>query len=381
MAKSIFNIDGDCFVQYFDKEWETYIDFNEAALSANKFKIVQIESQDNYSSIIMQSESNILDDQSNNPINSNLQSIFQPDSHSSILMNDMLQSPTISTHSSRVKWPIQFDVRMCPMSPNVTNALLSEKQLSWREKSVLMHDLCCYIKEFTRYPTSDQYNEVAQNLVKTYPYLTESIGSGHDGWKQKIRDQMKNSRRKDDSIEVKAKKEKFGKRRKPSHDENYDPEADETLIDNCRATTSTDNTVLTEQNMVQTFNDRRQKILQKMKAEDLKNQYPSLFTKCEIEREFVRITDVPLYSKIDDWLKENAEHVFSFIDKRKIISKEVSNLKNIILNFSGHSCYKDLLEKDQKYVQAAVLLPCLFQEKNSLFFDIVQVNSFPIYLC
>lgn len=104
------------------------------------------------------------------------------------------------------------------------------------------------------------------------------------------------------------------------------------------------------------------------------SQYPNLFKKIEIENEFRRITGVgQLFTTVDKWLKQNCTNVIEFINAKKTLPKETEALKETLLSFRHVSSI--IGEEVKDLATAGVLLPCLLQEKHSLFFEIVQVNT------
>ncbi|GBM81645.1 hypothetical protein AVEN_226922-1 [Araneus ventricosus] len=65
---------------------------------------------------------------------------------------------------------------------------------------------CRSITINTKYPSSIMVTDAARKIVTDYQYLKETIGTGYGGWRQAIRDKLKNLRRFDQSEEVKLRK-------------------------------------------------------------------------------------------------------------------------------------------------------------------------------
>lgn len=164
MAKVLFDFDGPSIVQYYDEEWNTFIDFNEEdGGKQKKFKIVVKEGFQTAQTVVVEP----------------------------IVINIPSPSPT----KRRLEWPTNLILNEEVISINVLKCLNEGKNLNYKEKNLLIYDLVQYISKFTIYPSSDKYDCVAKTLIETFPQLEETIGNGFLGWKQKLRDHFKNMRR------------------------------------------------------------------------------------------------------------------------------------------------------------------------------------------
>lgn len=144
--------------------------------------------------------------------------------------------------------------------------------------------MCREITVNTKYPSSLAITDAARAIVREYTYLRETIGTGYGGWRQSIRDRLKNIRRCDQSEEVKSRK-KVVKSAASSlkHIERSSNPATDDLSSHLR----------------ETFEVRRNEIVsQKVKIEDLRRKYPNLFAKKELDEEFFRITGKKIFFSV-----------------------------------------------------------------------------------
>lgn len=104
-------------------------------------------------------------------------------------VKQVLKSPTL-----KKPWPKQFNIPVEKFTTKLSKALDEQKCLSWNEKHELMEILADEIQLYTLYPSRDQRKDVANALVKKYPFLREKIGSGTSGLESYLDDKMKNVR-------------------------------------------------------------------------------------------------------------------------------------------------------------------------------------------
>lgn len=168
----------------------------------------------------------------------------------------------------------------------LNEALNGEIVLSRTLRSELVNIVCKVITPNTKYPSSVTITDAARKIVADYPYLRETIGTGYGGWRQAIRDRLKNIRRFDQSDEVK-------KRRKAvkATKQNVQPEHPETEITENPETADPGSQFDLPVDLSESFNIRRHEIVvEKMKINDLKIKYPSLFSKLLLEKEYCYVT-------------------------------------------------------------------------------------------
>ncbi|XP_067364136.1 sterile alpha motif domain-containing protein 3-like [Channa argus] len=188
-------------------------------------------------------------------------------------------------------------------------------------KSHILERLAEEIIKFKAYPTDNDLNDVAEALVKTHPCLREQGSfNGCYGWKISLKYKMANFRTKlrglgCAEVEINSLKNKATDKRslaalnvkKPKRAEvNYCPEhpkgetteslEQERIAMQSEFKKKNNDTIETEK-MEKTFSYRRQEVLQgQPMIADFKSRWPALFTAKEIDKEFMRISTVPLLS-------------------------------------------------------------------------------------
>lgn len=65
------------------------------------------------------------------------------------------------------------------------------------------------VVNITLYPSSSQLQDVASSIVRAYPHLRETMGSGYDGWKRCLRNSLKNFRRKSEKTYCETQEEEI----------------------------------------------------------------------------------------------------------------------------------------------------------------------------
>lgn len=182
-------------LQNYDKEWDDWIDvsnFDEipnrtilrciikaSAVNTLEPKIVSTtESHDNYCSFLNDTDST---------------ETVESDESSSTCSGEMVVGVTLP--SLKGKWPDKFGIPENKFSEGLKVALNSEKTLNWSQKRELMEVVASQILKYTDTPNKMQRKQVALELIAKYPYLKEVLGSGTDGWEERIRDKLKIVRR------------------------------------------------------------------------------------------------------------------------------------------------------------------------------------------
>lgn len=58
-------------------------------------------------------------------------------------------------------------------------AALTTKKISSNVRAQISQDIATKMLGYCKYPTSDQYEVIAQKIVSTFPVLKDSMGTGH----------------------------------------------------------------------------------------------------------------------------------------------------------------------------------------------------------
>ncbi|KAL4008928.1 hypothetical protein ACER0C_002780 [Sarotherodon galilaeus] len=175
-------------------------------------------------------------------------------------------------------------------------------------KSHLLERLAEEIIKFKVYPTDNDLNEVEEALVKQHPCLREQGSfNGCYGWKISLKYKMANVRTKLRGLGC-AEVLVNSLKNKPRRAEvNYCPqypkgETTDSLEKERIALLSEvqkrNNDNIVTMKMQKTFSYRRQDVIQGQPfIADFKSRWPALFTEKEIDKEFLRISTVPLLSR------------------------------------------------------------------------------------
>uniref|UniRef100_A0A8P4GKA6 Sterile alpha motif domain-containing protein 3 n=2 Tax=Dicentrarchus labrax TaxID=13489 RepID=A0A8P4GKA6_DICLA len=200
---------------------------------------------------------------------------------------------------------------------NANGTLLS---LTPKVRSDILEGLAEEMIRYTAYPRDEQFEEVAEALVKTHPCLYEKgTHNGYCGWKHYIKIKMMNFRTKlgragHPEVIVNSLKNKRKGQGKPAAnikklrkaEVNFCPshprgEMTESLeVERVALLTEVkkkNNEAVIKEKMQRTFSYRRQEILQEPMITEVRNRWPALFEVGEVNLEFMRITTVPLISK------------------------------------------------------------------------------------
>lgn len=201
----------------------------------------------------------------------------------------------------------------------LSDALKAKLPLGRALKSELIRVVCRAITADTKYPSSIRITDAARKIVSDYPYLKESMGTGSGGWRQSIRDCLKNMRRSDQSEEVKARKKLLKGTTSPLQN----TEKTEAMLGNNQYIDDL------QSDLKETFDLRRNEIVdQKLKIEMLKQKYPSLFTRKELDNEFFRITGQKnLFHRVPNFLQLYSAQLHNLLATRKILPPWVQSVK------------------------------------------------------
>jgi len=168
--------DGTAFqIQYYDTEWESYVDVEDCMQLADKTKL-----RCNLS--VVRSSS----------ITQNLSSTAR--------QGEQLSVDEHSVQSSaHCYWPVRFDFPVEKLPRQVHDALEKQVNLCHPKnrylRGLLLHTLCDEAVKIKSHPDHSQKVDMAKSIIIQWPYLTEQIGRGFDGWLASIVDCLKTTRR------------------------------------------------------------------------------------------------------------------------------------------------------------------------------------------
>jgi len=177
MISKRFNLpsSSEFVVQYFDEEWQSYIDVEDVDCLVDKTKL-------RVTSVTSVSFKSVA-------------------SSEAVESRDVLseQLSTSSTVPADEQWPSQFAFPVQKVPPNLMTALdkgidlCSPKQRYLRGQ--LLQILCSEAVKLTTHPDHSQKIEMAKSIITAWPHLKEPIGRGYDGWLASIVDCLKSTRR------------------------------------------------------------------------------------------------------------------------------------------------------------------------------------------
>jgi len=164
-------------VQYFDEEWQSYIDVEDidCLIDKTKLRVTNVTSV-NLKSVSSAEAVDVQDD-----------------------FSEQSESSTSSTVSSVGQWPAQFAFPVQKVPANLMTALdrgidlCNPKQRYLRGQ--LLQILCGEAVKLTAHPDHYQKMEMAKSIITAWPHLKEPIGRGYDGWLASIVDSLKSTRR------------------------------------------------------------------------------------------------------------------------------------------------------------------------------------------
>ena len=120
-------------------------------------------------------------------------SVSDNDSLSSVASGSLNEAYNVDQQNST--WPENFVISEEKYSRILKKQLFEEKYLTWSHKHEFLGVIVDDIFKYTYYPNLQEVTTVAKCIIRTYPYLSEKIGSGYDGWIQCLRDKLKHVRR------------------------------------------------------------------------------------------------------------------------------------------------------------------------------------------
>ena len=173
-------------VQYFDTEWDAFIDIDDYNSLQNKMKI-RCALIDSTARVVLQA----IQLTPNTPAN------VQHGMASTLSLID--ETPTTcklyEPLSSCSLWPSPFVYPVHQLPASVTDALNNKLDLNSPKqrhaRGLLVRTLCVEAVELKSHPDYLQKVELAKSIIAAWPYLAESVGRGYDGWLSSIIDCLK----------------------------------------------------------------------------------------------------------------------------------------------------------------------------------------------
>ncbi|XP_028666317.1 sterile alpha motif domain-containing protein 3-like [Erpetoichthys calabaricus] len=250
-------------------------------------------------------------------------------------------------------------------------------------KSDILDNLAEVIYMHNPYPTREEYERVAQSLIKKHPCLREPGSvNGWYGWKFSLKFKMSNFRQKlrvAGCPEVKVNSRKFGstnlkkiKRAKKS-EVHFLPDFPEGKSQSCldEERSAMVNEMKkgkvdwkkVNEMMKNTFSLRRKEIVEdEPLVADFKERWPALFCERQIEEEFTRLTSVDLKRSLLDGLEQ---YLPRFLDLYRAKSGIMGLTRQIRL-------LDDNSSTEMKYTVLLMGLPHFLREDPSPFFKTVE---------
>ena len=272
--------------------------------------------------------------------------------------------------------------------------------MNWDCKHELLGTIVDEIFKYTYYPSTYEVTSAAKCLIDSYPYLTEKIGSGYDGWVVSIRNKLKNSRRKLDipviscrkrkptsstQIGANLKRKKFasGTNAFPSMPDGEDDTSAQAHVEEMKLEMKSprrDNCVI-HSSMNKTYAYRRKLVNDCAPVSNILKEYPSLEMMEIIDEEMCRVTGKTDLMKT---CKNNCTRYSSgFLElARKKKTESVTNILHTMDNV-----LTDLPEQTPAEVSrvetttAMILLTDVFGEDCQNYVNIYGVNIYIIFQC
>ncbi|XP_029642638.1 uncharacterized protein LOC115217157 isoform X1 [Octopus sinensis] len=115
-----------------------------------------------------------------------------------------------SEHMEFKPWPVPFRIPTHLFRPELKSTLASKQVLSRKMKSALIQAIYDEMINYTVYPTSSQYKEVAMAIITEYSHLRDTVpgGKGYESWSATLSDKFRNERRIMTNIEVVEKRKR-----------------------------------------------------------------------------------------------------------------------------------------------------------------------------
>ncbi|XP_033097595.1 uncharacterized protein LOC117101677 [Anneissia japonica] len=377
VIKNTFVIkEADVILQNYDKEWDDWIDVSDFDKIPNRtvLRCISLKpSSDQVSAAPSLSQST-----EESAVDSDATEILESD-----LSTDSEEMLDVPNGYLKGKWPNKFPIDEMKFSQSLKEALKNKVCLMWNQKRELLDVIAKEIQKYTDSPSKIQRHQIALELISKYPHLRETLGSGTDGWQERIKDKMKNIRRnkRNNSTTTGCRRKRFSppalatmNKKAKRGEVNWSPdipdeEDDESLNEHLEKMSkefkkATPNIDVIRQRMKITYAQRRKFINTNPLIFDIKEKYPALFTVSEIGHEFKRLTDTELHKTFMDSLEKAASNILSIAKSSKRASQ--SSLK--------------YMHTADKKVAALMLLPHLLGNQDHHFIEVFERETTRDYI-
>ncbi|KAK0148560.1 putative nuclease HARBI1 [Merluccius polli] len=206
-----------------------------------------------------------------------------------------------------------------------------------RMKSEILEGLASEIMKYKAYPSSAEFDGVAEALVKKHPCLRERGSvSGFSGWKISLKYKMANYRTKLRNIGCAELDVNSLKRKEGLSKEKLEEERVALLSE----VTKGNNQQVVKEKMERTFAYRRHEVIEeKPFIAEFKRRWPALFSEREVEAEFTRITTVPLISKFMYQLDHHSSQLMKVFRKKGGAAGR--KIKHILADIEKNDCVEN----------------------------------------
>lgn len=333
VVKNTFEISDEFSLQYLDSEFEDYFTLRNSHQIKHKdtIKIVRAATivlnllplDESLGSSLSQELTDCDSASYLESVASNAESTAGSDA-GTCSSQDTIILPRRSTTERCQPWPKQFPI---PQFAIETEMYLERAAEDYKKngtllttskvKANILEKLAETIYTYTAYPANAQICDVAEALVKKYPFLKEPGSfSGYYGWQQSIKYKMANYRtklrgygvpevlcnalkRKNPTDQKSAKSVKKPRKAEVNYLPPYPAGEDEKSQEQERIQLLTevrkrDNDRLIKEKMAKTFAHRRNEIVnQSPSIEDLKARWPALFEASHVSNKCMLITNIP----------------------------------------------------------------------------------------
>ncbi|PIK41628.1 Uncharacterized protein BSL78_21517 [Apostichopus japonicus] len=369
----------EMILQNYDKEWDDWIDVSNFGQIPNRTVLRCIIPKALSTVTTLETTVNPTPEPpDNDSLNDTDTTEILESDDSSTGSEELIVGSTLS--SLKGKWPDKFVIPEKRFSDNLKVALNTQKTLLWSQKRELMDVIANELIKYTDSPSKVQRKQIALELITKYKHLKEVLGSGTDGWEERIRDKMKNVRRLGRAKDASSPSSSGARKRSIAQSSlatqnqkakrgevNWSPiipdgEDDKTLKEHTEVMKkefkkNTPNVDLIKERMEITYAQRRKLINSKPLIIEVQENYPALFSPCEIGNEFKRLTDTELHKTFESSLSKAASKILSEV-------KLKPQLLPIVMKH---------LQLEDKTVAALLVLPVVFG--NESFFKLYEEET------
>lgn len=267
---------------------------------------------------------------------------------------------------------------------------IAKGSLCWRSKSEILGILSEEIQKYTLKPTFVQRDIVSRALVLQFPTLKSNIGEGHEGWRLKIYDRMREDLMKRGTDCVRVKKRQQVKdstilevpNKKIFKNFNVEcvtnaassvkkiSDAVKEMKNEMLVVRAKRNEKLLEDDLNITYEDRRRLINENILMKDLKIMYPALFTVSGINQDFKILKNVSLHTAFLLAVKCCSDSVKKMCEKKsKSKFKNTSTQNTFIISMMERLNKVSNLHINYTLVFTASVIPALLGERCEFIFQ------------